>query len=155
MFYKMTEIETHGPIPWTPMKRSLEESTFALVTSAGLYNSQEEQPFDIEREQREPTWGDPTARKIHRSITTDELSISHLHLNTKPILDDPNIVLPLDRFQELKHSSEIGALGETHFSLMGFQGFPPDTSIWRDVTSREIADQFHKEGVDCVLLTPA
>jgi D-proline reductase (dithiol) PrdB len=155
MFYKMTEIETSDGIPWTPLEKPIEESLFALVTSAGLYNQAEDDPFDIEREKREPSWGDPTARKIHHSIPPDDLGISHLHLNTDPIFEDPNIVLPLDRFKELQDQGEIGGLASTHFSLMGFQGFPPDTSTWRGETGNQIADSFHSEGVDCVLLTPA
>ncbi|MGD8730841.1 MAG: hypothetical protein PVH92_03090, partial [Anaerolineales bacterium] len=102
MFYKMTEVETPGQTPWNTLKKPLEESTFALVTSAGLYNLREDPPFDIERELREPTWGDPTAREIRSSISKDDLAISHLHLNTQPILEDPNIVMPFERFQELE-----------------------------------------------------
>ncbi len=155
MFYKMTEIETSGTIPWTPLKKPVLDSRFGLVTSAGLYNKTEDQPFNLKRELEEPTWGDPTARKISRSVSREAIGVSHLHLNTRPILDDPNIVLPLERFEQLERIGAIGGIADTHFSLMGYQGFPPDTSTWRSKTGPWIADSFKAEAVDCVLLTPA
>jgi D-proline reductase (dithiol) PrdB len=155
MFYKMTEIEPYEGIPWTPLEKPVRDSRFGLVTSAGLYDKGNDKPFDLERELSEPTWGDPTARMIQRSIPRSQIGISHLHLNTQPILDDPNIVLPLDRFEEFLDQGKIGALADTHFSLMGYQGFPPDPSTWREQTGPQIADHFKSEGVDCVLLTPA
>jgi D-proline reductase (dithiol) PrdB len=155
MFYKMTEIERAEGIPWSPLRKAVRDCKFGLVTSAGLFDKETEEPFDLDRELREPTWGDPTARMIQRSIPRSQISVSHLHLNTQPILDDPNIVLPLDRFEELIDQGTIGGLSDTHFSLMGYQGFPPDPSTWRDQTGPQIADHFKSEGVDCVLLTPA
>jgi D-proline reductase (dithiol) PrdB len=155
MFYKMTEVESPGPIPWTPLQKRIQESRFGLVTSAGLFNKAKDQPFDLQRELQEPTWGDPTAREIKGPFSKQEIGVSHLHYNNQPVLDDPNIVLPLDRLHELEQMGEIGGLAETHFSIMGYQGFPPDTSTWRKVTGPWIADRFKTESVDCVLLTPA
>lgn len=155
MFYKMTDIEAHDGIPWTPLGKSIQEAKFGLVTSAGLYDREKDQPFDLERELKEPSWGDPSARLIERSTARDQIGVSHLHLNTEPILQDVNIVLPLDRFEELLDEGEIGGLAEVHFSLMGYQGFPPDSSTWREQTAPQIVSQFKSEAVDCVLLTPA
>ena len=155
MFYKMTEIEAFDGIPWTPLEKPIKDAKFGLVTSAGLYDREKDKPFDLERELKEPTWGDPGARPINRSTARDQIRVSHLHLNTEPILQDVNIVLPLDRFEELLAAGEIGGLAEAHFSLMGYQGFPPDTSTWREQTALQIVSQFKSEAVDCVLLTPA
>jgi D-proline reductase (dithiol) PrdB len=155
MFYKMTEVDPPGTIPWTPLRKPVQESVFGLVTSAGLFNKAQDEPFDLERERREPVWGDPSERKIQRSISTDQIGVSHLHLNTQPILEDPDIVLPLGRMQELEERGEIGGLAETHFSLMGYQGYPPDTSTWEGETAPRIAEHFKSENVDCILLTPA
>ena len=38
-----------GPIPWTPMSKSLSKVTIALVTSAGI-SLKSDPPFDMERE---------------------------------------------------------------------------------------------------------
>lgn len=155
MFYKMTDIESPQAIPWTPLQKPVQQAKFGLVTSAGLYDREKDQPFNLERELDEPTWGDPSTRPINRSTPRDQIEVSHLHLNTAPIRQDVNIVLPLDRFEELLEGGEIGGLAETHFSLMGYQGFPPDASNWREQAVPRIVSQFKSEAVDCVLLTPA
>jgi D-proline reductase (dithiol) PrdB len=154
-FYRLTEVQSSSTIPWTPLLKPVQESSFGLVTSAGLYNKSQDEPFDLGRELREPTWGDPSERRILRTTPAEQIGVSHLHLNTKPILEDPNIVLPLERMQELEEMGEIGRLAATHFSLMGYQGYPPDTSTWEEQTAPRIAAQFQAEEVDCVLLTPA
>jgi D-proline reductase (dithiol) PrdB len=50
-------------IPWTPMTKPLTETTIALVTSAGI-SLKTDPPFDMEREKREPIWGDRSYRTL-------------------------------------------------------------------------------------------
>src|SRR4030095_12523265 len=54
-----------GPIPWTPLAKPLRQATMGLVTSAGI-SLKTDPPFDMEREKREPTWGDRSFREIPR-----------------------------------------------------------------------------------------
>lgn len=154
-FYRTIEVEEKRPIPWTPLPRPLNECTFGLVTSAGLYQAGVEPPFDVARERQEPTWGDPTYRTIPRDIAPDAVGASHLHINTADLLADVNIVLPLHRFAELAASGEIGGVAKNHYSFMGFQGFPPDTAAWENEYGPEVAAKFKAHNVDCVFLTPA
>ena len=154
-FYEMVEVESDLPIPWTPLTRPLSESKFGLVTSGGLFHKGSDAPFDLERERSEPTWGDPTYRSIYSSIRQDEVGVSHLHVNPRLAESDMNVLLPINRFQELTAEGTIGALAENHFSFMGYQGYPPDASAWRDVYGPQVAGKFISEGVDCVLLTPS
>ncbi len=154
-FYQMTEIQPQFPIPWTPLKRPLSECVFGLVTSGGLYHKSVEPPFDLEREKNEPTWGDPTFRVIPKNISQDELGASHLHFNTQDVLEDINILLPVQRFQELDEEGVIGGLADQAYSFMGFQGYPPNATEWRETTGPQVAGRFKAEGVSCVLLTPA
>jgi D-proline reductase (dithiol) PrdB len=154
MFYRMTTRQPELPIPWTPLQRPISECKFGLVTTGGLYHKGVEPPFDIERERREPRWGDPTFRVIPSSIQQDKLGVSHLHINTQPILDDFNVVLPIQRFQELAGDGIIGGLAENAYSFMGYQGFPPDASAWKEVYGPQVAEKFKNEDVNCVLLTP-
>ena len=49
----------------------------------------------------------------------------------------------------------IGGVAQNAFSLMGYQGFPPDTTAWEETYGPEIAHRLKQEGVSCVLLTPA
>ncbi len=71
------------------------------------------------------------------------------------MLEDINILLPVHRFEELDDEGVIGGLAEQNYSFMGFQGYPPDATEWRETTGPRVAERFKSEGVDCVLLTPA
>ena len=154
-FYQMTDRQTELPIPWTPLSRPLPDCTFGLVTSGGLYHKGVESPFDVAREKAEPTWGDPTYRSIPAAVRQAEVGASHLHLNTRDAIADFNILLPIHRFQELAAERRIGGLAKRAYSFMGYQGFPPNATAWRETYGPEVADKFKAEGVDCVLLTPA
>lgn len=154
-FYQITERKPEYPIPWTPLPRPVRECKFGLVTSAGLYCKATHPPFDVAREQDEPTWGDPSYRAIPADIAQNALTVSHLHLNYADIEQDVNIVLPLHRFQELARAGKIGGVAAEHYSFMGFQGFPADTTAWAEIYGPEVAARFKQEKVDCVLLTPA
>jgi len=64
----------------------LRKAKIALLTSAGLYVKADQPSFDIERERREPLWGDPTYRVIPRDVKAGQLAMAHLHLNPDDIL---------------------------------------------------------------------
>lgn len=154
-FYQSVEQEPELPIPWTPVTRPQSLTTFSLITSAGLYHAPTQPPFDVEREKAEPTWGDPSFRAIPTGVPRHELAVSHLHLNTADLLADVNIQLPLDRFQELAEDGIIGGLARTAYSLMGYQGYPPNATAWQHEVGPQIAGLLKDEGVTAVLLTPA
>ena len=153
-FYKMTERVPELPIPWSPLKKAIEDCTFALITSGGVYHTTTGIPFDLEREKKEPTWGDPSYRQIPRDAPKGEIGVSHLHINTEDIVEDLNIILPLDRFAELVEEGAVGGLAATAYSFMGYQGFPPDTREWEEVYGPNVAEEMKGEAVDCVFLTP-
>jgi D-proline reductase (dithiol) PrdB len=155
LFYRQTELEDLGPTAWTPFTKPLEQSLVGLVTSAGLYRTDLDPPFDIERERNEPTWGDPSFRKIPTDEGFSSLGMAHLHLAHEDILRDSNIVLPIERFQEMAEDGEIGGLTEHAFSFMGFQGYPPNWEAWREIYGPQVASQLQSEGADLVFLTPA
>ncbi len=155
VLYKADDREPDLPIPWTPLAKPVSESVFGLVTTGGLYHKGVEEPFDLEREKAEPTWGDPTFRAIPSDLPKAELGVSHLHLNPKDILEDINILLPINRFQELAVEGVVGGLAKYNYSFMGFQGQHRETNPWRETYGPQIAEKFKDEGVDCVLLTPA
>lgn len=154
-FYQTTDIQPEYPIPWTPLPRPLSECKFGLVTSAGLYHKGVEPPFDLQKEQNEPTWGDPSFRILPAYLRQEELGVSHLHVNTSGIEKDVNIVLPIHRFQELVQAGFIGGLAQHAYSFMGFQGFPPDASAWRSEYGPQVAEKLKVEAVDCVFMTPS
>ena len=151
-FYQAMQVEEPESIPWTPLRKPLAECRFALVTTAGLYIKGEQEPFDLDRERREPTWGDPTYREIPSSVEQTRIGAAHLHLNTEDLEADLNIVLPVHRFQELAEAGEIGGLAERHYSFMGYQ---QSSDEWRERYGPAVGQRMVEEQVDAALLTPA
>ena len=154
-YYKLTRVERKVPIPWTPLNRPLDQCCFGLVTSGGLYHQGHEPPFDLERERREPTWGDPSFRTLPADMEPAELGVSHFHINRDDVLADMNILMPIQRFHELAAAGRIGSLADHAYSFMGYQGIPADLTGWREVYGPQVADRMIAEGVDCVLLITA
>ena len=138
-------------IPWTPLQKPLSETTFALMTSAGI-SMKTDPPFDVEREKREPEWGDPTSRNIPAAAGPTDIDVNHLHINTSYIKQDINVILPLTRFQEFEKEGIIGRLAPTSYSYYGFQPSYPKDLL--EETAPAVAAQMKAEGVEAVLLTP-
>jgi D-proline reductase (dithiol) PrdB len=139
-----------GSIPWTPVSKPLSKTTFALVTSAGI-SVKSDPPFDMEREKKEPTWGDPSSREIPRGTTEKDIEVNHLHINKKHILDDINVILPLARMAELEEEGIIGSLAPTSYSFYGFQF---QSTAFIDQGIAPMAERMRREGVEAVILTP-
>lgn len=109
-----------GAIPWKPLARPVAQTTVALVTSAGI-SPKSDPPFDMEREKRDPFWGDRSYRSIPRGTTDKDINVNHLHINTKYIQQDINVILPLARMAEFEEEGIIGHLAPTSYSFYGFQ----------------------------------
>jgi D-proline reductase (dithiol) PrdB len=154
-YYRMSQVKANLPIPWTPLAKKVSDSKFGLVTSGGLYNPAKEPPFDLEKESREPTWGDPTFRTIPVDIDPRTIGVSHHHIKGSKVQEDMNILLPVQRFLEFVEEGEVGGLAAQAFSFMGYQGYPADQSGWKDLYGPEVASKLVDLGVDCVLLTAA
>ncbi len=122
-----------------------------MLTTAGIYLKGEQPSFDLDRERREPFWGDPTYRAIPADVSQDQIDVAHLHINTEDILADINVALPIGRFQELVQAGEVGALADQQYSVMGYQ---PNTDEWQERTGPQVARRLRDEGVDAAFLTP-
>jgi D-proline reductase (dithiol) PrdB len=143
--------EFSGYVPWTPLSKPLKETTMALITSAGI-SLKHDRPFDMEREKREASWGDPTSRELPRGTTEKDIQIHHLHINPKPIFQDINVILPLGRMAEFEKEGVIGRLAPTAYSFYGFQW---ESREFLSQGIEPISKKMRQEGVDAVLLTPA
>ncbi len=140
-----------GDIPWKQMRKPVAETTFSILTSAGI-SLKTDQPFDMQREKREPTWGDPSYREIPSNTTAGDVDVNHLHINTSYIKQDLNVIFPLDRFREFDQQGFIGRLAPTCYSYYGYQ---PDPGELLRTTMPKVAARMEKEGVEAVFLTPA
>ena len=137
---------------WAPFGPRLADASIALVTSAGLSLAGAQEPFDLERERREPTWGDPTARVLPHQLGTRDLVMSHLHVNDADVRADRNVALPVDRLDELVSAGRVGRAAPSHVSVMGYQQAGLD--VWRRETAPEMIELFRDEHTDGVVFAP-
>ncbi|MGH8990500.1 MAG: glycine/sarcosine/betaine reductase selenoprotein B family protein [Acidimicrobiia bacterium] len=150
--------ENPVPVPgeedevWAPLPTRLARARLALVTSAGLYLEGDQEPFDVERERREPLWGDPTHRVLPTSLAGRALGMTHLHVNPDDVLADPEIALPLDGLAGLVAEGRVGSVAPSHYSVMGFQ--EAGLAVWRAETAPAIVARLRDEAVDGVVLAP-
>ena len=137
---------------WAPFEPRLADATITLLSSAGLSLPPEQAPFDLERERREPTWGDPTHRVIPSDLGDRPLAMSHLHVNNADTLADRNVSLPVDVLNALAAEGIVRSSARSHFSVMGYQQAGLET--WRTETAPAIVERLRAEGADGVILAP-
>jgi len=142
----------HEP-EWNEFTTPLAEAKIGLLSSAGIYMADSQPPFDVERERREPTWGDPALRLIPNDVAQSQIGATHLHINTADKLTDLNVALPTHRLRELVADGVVGAAAERHFSVMGYQ--EEGATVWRTDTGPEIVARSHDAHLDAVTLAPA
>lgn len=139
-----------GEIPFTPMKKPLSGSRVAAVTTAGV-SLKTDAPFDMEREKTEPLYGDPTYRVIPKGTTGADVNVNHLHIKTRFINDDINVMLPIGLLGALAEEGVIGSLAPSAYSFYGYQW----DNGFLDQAIAPMTEQMLAEGVDAVILTPA
>ena len=136
-------VEVNETTPFKPLRRPLEQSRVAIVTTAGLH-LRDDRPF---------TAGDPTFRRIPSSTSAGEILQSHASIgfDRTAIIEDINVVFPLDRLRAMVEAGKIGELAPTFYSFMGAQR---DLTPIKEKTGPEVAALLKADGVDVVLLTP-
>ena len=139
-----------GEIPFTPLQKPLDQVRMAAVTTAGI-SLKTDAPFDMAREKKEPLYGDPTYRAIPRGTTGADVNVNHLHINTRYINEDINVMLPIGLLAQLEKDGVIGELAPTAYSFYGYQW----TEDFLDQAIAPMTRTMLAEGVEAVLLTPA
>lgn len=136
-------VDINQSTPFALPKKPLSQSRLAIVTSAGLH-LRADKPF---------TAGDPSYRLIPSSTPASDLVQSHTSIgfDRTAVLEDINVVFPIDRLRELVAAGRIGELAPAFYSVMGAQ---PDTAAIRERMAPDVAARLLEEGVDVVLLTP-
>jgi D-proline reductase (dithiol) PrdB len=150
--YEAAPRHDHAPV-WADFETPLREARIGLLSSAGIFLAEGQEPFDVERERREPTWGDPTLRVIPNDVTQSQIDATHLHINTADLLADMNVAMPIDRLAELAADGTIGSASPEHYSVMGYQ--ENGAEVWRTTTGPEIAARCHAADIDALILAPA
>lgn len=151
MYQSMAAIDE--PPVFAPLKKPVRQCRVALLTSAGVYLKDSQDSFDLERERREPTWGDPSYRVIPSDVRQEQVGVAHLHINEADILEDLDVVLPIRTFRKLESDGVIGELADEHYSFMGYQ----DRALvgWRETYGPELVRRLNERAVDVLLLAPA
>ena len=137
---------------WAPFQKRLADARVTFLSSAGLYLAAGQQPFDVEREKREPVWGDPSYRILPASLRDQRLGVAHLHFNPDDVLADPNIAMPLDAAAELVDEGILGGVTPSHVSVMGYQ--EEGLRAWRDETAPALVALLREQGSDGIILAP-
>lgn len=136
-------VEVHYTAPFVRPTKPLSESRVAIVTSAGLHLRQDD-PFVSD---------DPSYRVIPSGVTQAEILQSHssLGFDRGAVMQDLNVVFPIDRLRELAAQGAIGELPPHYYSFMGAQ---EDVSAIKQWSAGEVAKRLVAEGADIVLVTP-
>lgn len=151
IYQDVTPLPGESEPVWAPFAGRLAEARIALLTSAGLSVAAAQPPFDLDRERREPTWGDPTCRFIPHWLDAP-LEMSHLHVNNADVLADRNVALPIDVLDELVAEGRVGAATARHVSVMGYQ--EAGLEVWRTETAPRIVEVLRDDRADGVVLAP-
>ena len=150
--YEAAPTAEHDPV-WADFTKPLAKAKIALLSSAGIFLADKQDPFDIERERQEPTWGDPTLRLIGSDVKQSEIDATHLHINTADLLQDLDTALPIRRLNELVADGVVGDAANEHYSVMGYQ--QDGAEVWQNKTGPEIASHCHANDIDALILAPA
>lgn len=126
----------------TTLGKPLSECHVAIVTTAGLKPAGEIELWLVGDQKYQELVG--TAR---------DLQLSHFSPNfdRTGIVQDLNVVYPVDRLHEMAAAGEIGSVNDRHFSFMGAQ---TEYSTMIQDTGPAVAQHLLDDGVDVVLLTP-
>ncbi|HVT03171.1 MAG TPA: glycine/sarcosine/betaine reductase selenoprotein B family protein [Thermoanaerobaculia bacterium] len=135
------------PTPWTPLKKPLAQSRIALVSSAGFVEHGDA-PFDPKIK-----GGDCSFRFIHDDCDLSLLQESHRSetFDHRPMREDPNLALPIDRMHELVATGRIGSVNHRHLSFMGSITAPGRLVTG---TAPTAAASLIEDSVDVALLVP-
>lgn len=126
--------------PWTPLAKPIKDCRIALLSSGGFYLPTQE-PFKDH---------DVTYRLIPKDTDLSILRVHHHGYRDNDADEDPNIVLPVDRFKELE---AVGVIRELADPIITFLY---NYSAKREARERapKIAEEVKRMGVDAAFLVP-
>jgi D-proline reductase (dithiol) PrdB len=134
------EMPVFASTPWT-MAKPAADARVAIISTAGLQR-RGDRPFTV---------GSGDYRLIPGDVAAGDLVMSHISTNfdRTGFQEDHNVVLPLDRLNELQRGGVIGSVASMHYAFMGAT---PPARIER--AARQLAGLLKQDQVDTVLLIP-
>ena len=139
-YFEAMEMPRFETTPWVTPK-PLGQSRVALISTAGLQR-RGDRPFNTDSADYRLLPGDAHAA---------DLVMSHISTNfdRTGFQQDHNVVLPVDRLNELAAEGTIGSVASVHYSFMG-----ATHPVKLERTARHLAGLLKKDAVDTVLLVP-
>ena len=120
--------------PSPPRKRRVSVVTTAAVSKRG------DKPFSwLARDHRVFNKNDRDLVMTHVAVEFDRSAWQQ----------DLNVIIPLDRLDEMANDGEIGSVADEHYSFMGAAD-----PVTMEKSAREVARKMKQEGVDTVFLIP-
>jgi len=147
LWAKKADIVTNTSTPWATPADDILQGPIALVTTAGVHLIGQP-PFDMDNPE-----GDASFREIPSSTPAGALTITHNYYDHRDAEADINVVLPVERLQELETEGFIGRIARRHFSFMGhILGSRLERLVGE--TAPAVAAEMKKDGIRAALLTP-
>lgn len=131
---------------WNPFNKPLNQARVALLCSSGM-SRKDQEPFDpLARSEL-------SYREIPKETRIDDLIINYDYYDHRDADQDPNVILPLDRFRELEQEGFIGELAEINYGL-GMGRMYKRTDLQTKLAA-EIARKVKTAKVDILFCVPA
>lgn len=143
--FTMSHMHDYTSMPETRLHKPLSECKVALLSTAGIHLVTDS-PFDVDN----PA-GDPTFRIIPADAQEDQLTVTHLFIDTKHAKRDPTIVFPLPQLKELAADGMIGSVSPIHIGLNG--GILDTAEVEREWIPK-VVELLRREEIDVALLVP-
>ena len=123
---------------WTTPSPSVQRRV-SVVTTAAI-SKRGDKPF---------SWLARDHRVFHK--TDRDLVMTHVavEFDRSAWQQDLNVIVPLDRLEEMAQAGEIGSVADEHYSFMGAAD-----PVTMEKSAREVAKRMKLEGVDTVFLIP-
>jgi hypothetical protein len=125
----------------------LSQSRLALISSAGAYLRDSQEPFDAPN-----PLGDYTLRLFPSDTPFEKLAYAHDHYDHTAVLADPQVLLPLRHLADLTRAGVVGELAPSVFSFSGYQ--PDLVRVVNELIPAVIA-AVKREQINAALLVPA
>ncbi|HEX7999167.1 MAG TPA: glycine/sarcosine/betaine reductase selenoprotein B family protein [Pyrinomonadaceae bacterium] len=132
-------------VPFTPFDRTLQKSTIAIVTAAGVH-MKEQEPFNIADE-----LGDLGYRVMQQDVDASQLMVTHHHYDHADADEDINVVFPIDVLRDLQAEGFIEDVAKKH---VGYMGYTMQLKAMYEGTAPQIANEIDRGSrADAVVLT--
>jgi hypothetical protein len=125
----------------------LAQSRLLLISSAGGYLRDEQEPFDATNE-----LGDYSIRTFPADTPLEKIAFAHDHYDHTAVNTDPQVLLPLQHLQDMVAEGKIGALTP---SVISYSGYQPDISRTLSQTIPAILQAAQDQQAEGALLVPA